>query len=83
LQEEHAVDDNDGIEVGNIVLGKRTRNQTDFYVDKDHASLLLADVPEDEYDAAVMDEDLTEDYDTSDGYDEDEDEMCCENTCLH
>ena len=65
-------DENDGIDLNNIVLGKRRRTQTDFYVDKDHASLLLADIDEDEYNAAVVDEDLSDDEEseTEDEYSE-------------
>ena len=64
-EEEDEMDD--GIDTSNIVVGKRQTRSVVRYEDEQFADLMLADVPDDEIDAA-LDEDVSDD-------DKDDDEM--------
>ncbi len=68
-------DDDDGIDIdtSNIVVGKRQKRRVVRYQDEQFADLFLADVPEDEIDAA-LEEDVSEDDDDEWVAEEDEDE---------
>lgn len=66
-------DDDDGIDTSNIVVGKRQKRRVVRYQDEKFADLVLADVPEDEIDAA-LEEDVSEDDDDEWVAEEDEDE---------
>ena len=57
-QEEEGANELDGIDTSNIILGKRTRRQTQFYDREvfgsaEYRDLVLKDVPESERDAAL------------------------------
>lgn len=66
------------IDAKNIVSGKRVRKQTKRFVDELmalEADLILADVPENELDAAINDSDVDEDESEAESDDGDEDEQ--------
>jgi len=74
------LDEQDGIDARNIISGKRRRKPTERLVDMDewqqqYSALVLDDVPDDEIQAALEDENFdSEDEAFSDDEDEDEDE---------
>ena len=63
--------DDDGIDTSNIVMGKRQTRRVVRYKDEKFADLVLADVPDDEIDAA-LEEDVSEDDEWVEAEDEDE-----------
>lgn len=66
-------DGDDGIDVRNIITGKRTRRQVTRYIDPDHVRLLAADVPDEELNAAFHDENLSDDSSDEESGDDQED----------
>lgn len=78
--EDTIVDDTDGIDKSNIRSSKRVSRQTKRYSDEVYASaeyrkMVLDDVPQHEYQAALEDEDFSNDESCDDDYDEVDDEM--------
>lgn len=61
----------DGIDVSNIITGKRTRRAVTRYVHPDMARMMVADIPESERFAALEDENFSE----SDGHSSEEEEV--------
>ena len=49
----------DGICLENVVVGKRKRKTPVRYQDDEYVSLMLADITDDEFEAAVIDDNLT------------------------
>lgn len=78
--DDEAANENDGIDKANILSGKRVRRPTVRYEDTVFASsayqkMMLCDVPFDELNAALVDEDFSEDGESNDdAYNEDEEE---------
>ena len=66
--------DEGGINPDNILQGTRARTKTDIYEHPDHRKLLLQDIEDDEYEAAVLDEDLSGDEEDYTDEDEEEDD---------
>ena len=69
----------DGIDVGNIITGKRRRRPTTRLVDStewqhDYQQLILEDVPENEITAALLDDQLDDEALYSDDEEEEEEE---------
>tara|TARA_A100001015_G_C14991260_1_gene714073 strand:+ start:1439 stop:1942 length:504 start_codon:yes stop_codon:yes gene_type:complete len=50
-----------GIQTANIIVGKRRRKAPSRYVDDNFTDLMTADIPDNEIDAALCDENITED----------------------
>lgn len=63
----------DGIDTSNIVVGKRQTRSVVRYEDEQFADLMLADVPDDELDAA-LDEDVSDDDKDDEMIEDDEDD---------
>ena len=85
-EEEERSRDLDGIDTGNIITGKRTRRQTNFYEQEvfntdEYRRMILDDVPDDERHALeeISDEDVSdeedEEYDEDDSEEEEEEEV--------
>ena len=53
-----------GIQTTNIIVGKRRRQAPKRYVDDNFTDLMTADIPQNEIDAALCDEIITEDEDS-------------------
>jgi len=59
-------EDDDGIDVANIIVGKRTRKPVHRYVDPAMAGMYMADIDPSERFAALEDEELDDDLDSDD-----------------
>jgi hypothetical protein len=80
-EEEERARDLDGIDTSNIITGKRTRRQTNFYEQEvfntdEYRKMILDDVPDDERHALeeTSDEEDDDENDEYDEYDEDDSE---------
>ena len=57
--DENKDENKDGICLENVVVGKRKRKTPVRYQDDEYVSLMLADITDDEFEAAVIDDNLT------------------------